>query len=139
MIHATDRRITCSTMMTALVVILLMCLLQAFGTGQALACGNNNVVHWREIFHDQGPMYDNNPEPADNASVTLTVRVCYHDITSANIVYYDASTGTTTWVPMSWGSTDPTGQFDYWQGTISNVGNTELQYWFQINDGSATA
>jgi predicted acyltransferase (DUF342 family) len=49
----------------------------------------------------------------------LTLRVCYHDITSANIVYYDASTGSTTWVPMSWASTDPTGQFDYWQGTIS--------------------
>lgn len=139
MIHATDRRITCSTMMTALAIILLMCLLQVFGMGRALACGNNNVVHWREVFHDQGPMYDNNPEPADNASVTLTVRVCYHDITSANVVYYDASTGTTTWVPMSWASTDPTGQFDYWQGTISDVGSSELQYWFQINDGSATA
>ncbi len=108
-------------------------------SSQALACGNNNNVHWVQLFHDQGPMFDSNPEPADDASVTLTLRVCYHDITSANIVYYDAATGSVTWVPMSWASTDPTGQFDYWQGTIGDVGGTKLQYWFQINDGSATA
>ena len=108
-------------------------------SGRAMACGNNNNVHYREIFHDQGPMFDSNPQPAPNSSLTLTLRVCYHDITSANIVYYDAATGAVTWVPMSWASTDPSGQFDYWQGTIGNVGSTELQYWFQINDGSATA
>ncbi|MHB1540482.1 MAG: glycoside hydrolase family 13 protein [Steroidobacteraceae bacterium] len=106
---------------------------------RAQACGNNNNIHWREIFHDQGPMFDSNPQPAPDASVTLTLRVCYHDITSANIVYYDTATGAETWVPMSWASTDPTGQFDYWQGTISNVGSSELRYWFQINDGTATA
>jgi alpha-glucosidase len=108
-------------------------------SGRVLACGNNNNIHWREIFHDQGPMFDSNSQPAANSSVTLTLRVCYHDITSANIVYYDAATGAVTWVPMSWAATDPSGQFDYWQGTIGNVGDTELQYWFQINDGSATA
>ena len=108
-------------------------------SGQAQACGNNNNIHWREIFHDQGPMFDNNSEPAPNSSVTLTLRVCYHDITSANVVYYNHATGAVTWVPMSWVSTDPTGQFDYWQGTISNVGSSDLQYWFQLNDGSATA
>ena len=108
-------------------------------SGQAQACGNNSNIHWREIFHDQGPMFDSNPQPALNSSVTLTLRVCYHDITSANIVYYNHATGAVTWVPMSWASTDPTGQFDYWQGTIANVGSSELQYWFQVNDGSATA
>ncbi len=108
-------------------------------SGRAMACGNNNNIHWREIFHDQGPMFDSNSQPAPNSSVTLTLRVCYHDITSANIVYYDAATGAVTWVPMSWASTDPNGQFDYWQGTIGNVGTSELKYWFQINDGSATA
>ena len=107
--------------------------------GRAQACANNNNIHWREIFHDQGPMFDSNPEPAANSAVTLTLRVCYHDITSANIVYYNHATGAVTWVPMSWASTDPTGQFDYWQGTIGDVGSSELQYWFQINDGTATA
>jgi len=107
--------------------------------GCARACGNNNNIHWREIFHDQGPMFDSNPQPAPDSSVTLTLRVCYHDITSANIVYYNTATGAETWVPMSWASTDPTGQFDYWQGTISNIGSSELRYWFQINDGTATA
>ena len=108
-------------------------------SGRAVACGNTGNVHYREIFHDQGPLFDSNPQPAPNSSVTLTLRVCYHDITSANIVYYDAATGAVTWVPMRWASTDPSGRFDYWQGTIGNVGTTELQYWFQINDGSATA
>ena len=122
-----------------LVMFVLLAGLLLGASGRAMACGNNNNVHWVQLFHDQGPMYDNNPEPAANASVTLTLRVCYHDITSANIVYYDASTGTTTFVPMSWASTDPTGQFDYWQGQISDVGTSELQYWFQINDGTATA
>ena len=106
---------------------------------RAMACANDNNVEWVQMFHDQGPMYDNNPEPAASASVTLTLRVCYHDITSANVVYYDAANGSVTWVPMSWVSTDPTSQFDYWQATIGNVGSTKLQYWFQINDGSATA
>ena len=108
-------------------------------SGRAFACGNNDNIHWREIFHDQGPMFDSNPQPAPDSSVTLTLRVCYHDITSANIVYYNAATGAETWVPMSWSSTDPSGQFDYWQGTIGNVGSSKLQYWFQINDGTATA
>ncbi|MDE2493698.1 MAG: alpha amylase N-terminal ig-like domain-containing protein, partial [Alphaproteobacteria bacterium] len=107
--------------------------------GQALACGNNNNIHWREIFHDQGPIYDSNPEPSDNSSVTLTLRVCRHDITGANIVYYDPSTEAITRVPMSWASSDPTRQFDDWQGTIINVGRSKLLYWFQINDGTAAA
>ena len=123
---------------TPLLMLILLAASLLVLPARAQACGNNNI-HWREIFHDQGPMFDSNPQPAPDASVTLTLRVCYHDITSANIVYYDTATGAETRVPMSWASTDPTGRFDYWQGTISNVGRSELRYWFQINDGTATA
>ncbi len=107
-------------------------------SGRAQACGTNGNVHWREIFSDQGPMFDSNPEPARNASVTLTLRVCHDDITSANIKYYDSATSQFVWVPMHYASTDSTGQFDYWQGTIANVGTAELYYRFQINDNQAT-
>ena len=124
---------------TPLLMLILLAVSLLVLPARAQACGNNNNIHWREIFHDQGPMFDSNPQPAPDASVTLTLRVCYHDITSANIVYYDTATGAETRVPMSWASTDPTGRFDYWQGTISNVGRSELRYWFQINDGTATA
>lgn len=79
--------------------------------GRTLACENNDV-HWAQMFHDQGPASDRAPEPADNSSITLTSRVRYHDITSANTVRHDPATGAATWVPMSWASTDPSGHFD---------------------------
>ncbi len=107
-------------------------------SGRAFACGTNGNIHWRELFSDQGPMFDSNPEPAPNSSVTLTLRVCHDDITSANIKYYDSATNQFVWVPMHYASTGPTGQFDYWQGMISNVGTAELYYRFQINDNLAT-
>jgi alpha-glucosidase len=134
-----DRQATRPLRHTPLIALILLTGALLGVSGRAMACANDNNVEWVQLFHDQGPMYDSNAEPAASASVTLTFRVCYHDITSANIVYYDAASGRVTWVPMSWVATDPTGQFDYWQGTIGNVGGTELQYWFQINDGSATA
>jgi alpha-glucosidase len=107
-------------------------------SGRAMACGTNGNIHWRELFSDEGPMFDSNPEPAPNSSVTLTLRVCHADITSANIKYYDSATSQFVWVPMHYASTDPMGQFDYWQGTIANVGSAELYYRFQINDHLAT-
>ena len=105
---------------------------------RAMACGTNGNIHWRELFSDQGPLFDSNPEPAADSSVTLTLRVCHDDITSANIKYYDSATGQFVWVPMHYASTDPTGQFDYWQGTIADVGSAELYYRFQVNDHQDT-
>ena len=129
-----------------LIAVTLTFLLPACGggttaTATAGSAGDRSsvpVVDATDLFSDQGPMFDSNPEPAPDSAVTLTLRAAHNNVTSASIVYYDVATGATTWLSMRNISTDPTGQFDYWQGTISNVGGSELRYWFQINDGTAT-
>jgi hypothetical protein len=83
-------------------------------------------------------MFDSNPEPTATTPVTVTLRTCKSDITSANVKYYDTADSSFHWVSMVWVSNDPTGTFDYWQGTIPASGS-EKYYRFQINDGSATA
>ncbi|RAP59647.1 alpha-glycosidase [Oleiagrimonas sp. MCCC 1A03011] len=102
------------------------------------AASNDNNVEWNGLFHDQGPTYDNHPEPTASQSVTLTLRTFKSDITSANIKYYDSADSSFHWVAMHWVSNDPTGRFDYWQGTIP-ASSSEKYYRFQINDGSSTA
>ena len=104
----------------------------------ARAASNDNNVEWAGLFADQGPLYDNHPEPTATQSVTLTLRTFKGDITSANIKYYDTADGAFHWVPMSWSSNDPTGTFDYWTGIIP-ASASEKYYRFQINDGTATA
>lgn len=108
------------------------------GAGRAQACSNDNNVEWNYLFSDQGPMYDSAPEPTTSQSVTLTLRTCKGDITSANIKYYDTANSAFHWVAMHWTSNDPTGTFDYWRGTVP-ASSSEKYYRFQINDGSATA
>ena len=104
----------------------------------ARAASNDNNVEWNGLFHDQGPLYDNHPEPTASQSVTLTLRTFKGDITSANIKYYDSADSQFHWVAMHWVSNDPTGRFDDWQGTIP-ASASEKYYRFQINDGTATA
>jgi len=104
----------------------------------AAAASNDNNVEWNGLFADQGPLYDNHPEPTATQAVTLTLRTFKNDITSANIKYYDSADGQFHWVAMHWVSNDPTGLFDYWQGTIP-ASSSEKYYRFQINDGTATA
>ncbi|MDO1529864.1 glycoside hydrolase family 13 protein [Fulvimonas sp. R45] len=106
--------------------------------GAALASSNDNNVEWNGLFHDQGPLYDNHPEPTASQAVTLTLRTFKGDITSANIKYYDSADGQFHWVAMHWASNDPTGVFDYWQGTVP-ASSSEKYYRFQVNDGSSTA
>lgn len=118
----------------ALLIVALLC-----GVAHAhAACSNDNNVEWNYLFSDQGPMFDSNPEPTATTAVTVTLRTCKSDVTSANIKYYDTADSSFHWVPMAWVSNDPTGNFDYWQGTIPASGS-EKYYRFQINDGSATA
>lgn len=102
------------------------------------AASNDNNVEWSGLFHDQGALFDSAPEPTAGQAVTLTFRTFKGDITSANIKYYDSADGAFHWVAMHWASNDPTGTFDYWQGTVPASGS-EKYYRFQINDGSATA
>jgi alpha-glucosidase len=108
------------------------------GAGRAQACSNDNNVEWGYLFSDQGPMFDSNPEPTATTSVTVTLRTCKADITSANVKYYDTADSSYHWVSMVWVSNDPTGTFDYWSGTIP-ASSSEKYYRFQINDGTATA
>src|SRR5215469_10318773 len=56
--------------------------------GRAQACSNDNNVEWNYLFSDQGPMFDSNPEPTSTTPVTVTLRTCKGDITSANVKYY---------------------------------------------------
>ena len=104
----------------------------------AFAATNDNNVEWAGLFHDQGPLFDNAPEPTASQAVTLTFRTYKGDITSANIKYYDSADGAFHWVAMHWASNDATGTFDYWQGTVP-ASASEKYYRFQINDGSSTA
>jgi alpha-glucosidase len=118
---------------------ILLCAALLCGVGRAqAACSNDNNVEWNYLFSDQGPMFDNNPEPTTTTSVTVTLRTCKSDITSANVKYYDTADSSYHWIPMVWVSNDPTGTFDNWQGTIP-ASSSEKYYRFQINDGSATA
>ena len=108
------------------------------GITRAQACAHDNEVQRSYLFSDQGTMYDSNPEPTASSPVTLTLRTCRDDITGAVIKYYDAADGSFHSLPMQRVSHDPTGRFDFWQGTIP-AGGSAKHYRFQINDGSATA
>ncbi len=106
--------------------------------GASFAASNDNNVEWAGLFHDQGPLYDSNPEPSATQAVTLTLRTYKGDITSANIKYYDSADSQFHWVAMHWAANDATGIYDLWQGTIP-ASASEKYYRFQINDGSSTA
>jgi alpha-glucosidase len=109
------------------------------GAGRAqAACSVDNNVERNYLFSDQGPMFDSNPEPTATTAVTVTLRTCKSDITTANVKYYDTSNSSYHWLSMVWVSNDPTGTFDYWQATIP-ASSSRKRYRFQINDGSATA
>jgi len=113
-------------------------LLGGCGWDRAHACSNDNNVEWNYLFSDQGPMFDSNPEPTATTALTVKLRTCKGDISSANVKYYDTADSSFHWISMVWVSNDPTGTFDYWQGTIP-ASSSEKYYRFQINDGTATA
>ena len=82
-------------------------------------------------------MYDSNVQPSATDPVTVTLRTGHDNVTSANIKYYDTADGSFHYVPMRITSTDPTGQFDYWQGTIP-AGAAQKYYRFEVSSGSET-
>jgi alpha-glucosidase len=106
--------------------------------GRARGCTQDNRVEGHYLFADQGPLYDSNPEPSATQAVSLTLRTCRDDVTRADIKYYDAAGGSFHSIPMHRASQDPTGIFDYWQGTVP-ASASEKHYRFEIDDGSATA
>jgi alpha-glucosidase len=119
------------------VVGLLLC-----GGGRAQACTHDGKVQRDDLFADQGTMYDSNPEPTATSPVTLTLRTCKSDITTAHIDYYDTADDplhrvVIHQVAMHWARHDPTGRFDYWQGTVP-AGSSPKRYRFRIADGAST-
>ena len=108
------------------------------GASRARACTHDDNVESKYLFADQGTMYDSNPEPTAASPVTLRLRACRGDITGADIEYYDTADSSFHSIPMHPASHDPTGAFDYWQGTVP-ASSSEKYYRFQIRDGSATA
>jgi alpha-glucosidase len=104
----------------------------------ARACTQDNHIDGQSLFADQGPLFDSSPEPTAATPVTLTLRACRGDISSARIKYYDSADASFHWMPMHWVSADPTGRFDYWQGTVPASASAK-HYRFRIEDGSATA
>lgn len=103
----------------------------------AQASSNDNTVETAGLFHDQGSMFINHPEPTAKQSVTVKLRAFKNDITSANVKYYDSADASFHWVSMTKGSKDATGTYNYWKGTIP-ASASEKYYRFQINDGSDT-
>jgi alpha-glucosidase len=89
------------------------------------------------LFSDQGSMFDSNPEPTASESVTVTLRAKHGNVASANIKYYDSADASFHYVAMSVSSTDATGTFDDWQGTIP-AGAAEKYYRFQVTHGGET-
>ena len=106
--------------------------------GRVQACAHDNTVERGYLFSDQGPLFDSNPEPTAVSPVTLTLRTCKGDVTSARIKYYDTADHSFHSIAMQRASSDPTGRFDYWRGAVP-AGSSQKHYRFQINDGSATA
>lgn len=104
----------------------------------AFAAAKDNNVEWDGLFSDQGPLYMIPTEPTSSSPVVLRLRVFRDDITSANIKYWDSADNAFHWIPLEWQTTDPTGVFDIWRGTVPASSSTKY-YRFQINDGAATA
>ena len=89
------------------------------------------------LFSDQGSLYDSDAEPGATDPVTVTLRTAHANVTGANIKYYDTADAAFHYVPMRIASQDPTGQYDYWQGTIPASAAAKY-YRFEISNASQT-
>ena len=89
------------------------------------------------LFSDQGSLFDSHPEPTAAQAVTLTLRARHGNISAANLKYYDSAGGSFHLVPMRVTSTDSSGTFDYWQGTVP-ASPSAKHYRFQVTNGSDT-
>lgn len=81
-----------------------------------------------ELFHDQGSGYISDIEPTVNDSVTLYLRADKGIVTRAVIQY---TTDGSTWkeLSMSKESTDLTGYYDMWKGTVPAM---QAQYYYRF-------
>lgn len=95
------------------------------------------AIDLRDLFSDQGTMYDSNTEPSAGDPVTVTLRTGRGNVTRAEIRYSVAASGAIHHVPMVVTSVDPTGRFEYWRGTIP-AGPSAKYYSFKISNGRQT-
>lgn len=109
----------------------------ASASASATTAGVAATIKSADLFSDQGSMYDSNVEPSATDPVTVTLRTARDNVTSANVKYYDTADGSYHYVSMRITSTDPTGRFEYWQGTIP-ASASEKYYRFEISNGSQT-
>ena len=86
------------------------------------------------LFHDQGPLFDSALEPTASTPVTVKLQCATGNLTAANVKYYDFATSAFDVVSMTKAGQDPTGQYDYWQGTIP-ASSSEKYYYFEAIDG----
>jgi alpha-glucosidase len=139
---ASKRRAGFSTRGAGLAPILAAALLTAW-THPALASApatpttRANAIIKADLFSDQGTMYDSNQEPSATQPVTVMLRTGHDNVTRATIKYYDAGDEAFHDVRMTKRSTDPTGKFDYWRGTIP-AGPSEKYYRFEVTNGAET-
>ncbi|SDW92611.1 alpha-glucosidase [Alicyclobacillus hesperidum] len=101
------------------------------------AAASSGGVQANGLFADQGPQYMTPQEPTSSQAVTVTLRAAHGNLTSANVVVYDTSTGSTTYYPMTLQGTDENGLYDFWQGTIPASSSIKY-YYFQANDGTSS-
>jgi alpha-glucosidase len=107
------------------------------GASAVSGTGATAAIDTTYLFSDQGPMFDSSPEPTATQPITLTLRAKHGNLTSANIKYYDSADGSFHYLPMSVSATDPSGRFDYWQGTVP-ASASEKYYRFQLIAGGET-
>ncbi len=124
---------------TTLATVALSGLLAACGGSGGLggSAGGSPSVDTAALFADQGSMYDSNTEPSSTQSVTVMLRTGHGNVTAANVKYFDTADGAFHYVPMTLTSTDPTGAYDYWQGTIP-AGGSQKYYRFEVVNGGET-
>ena len=99
---------------------------------------HDNTVEQAGLFSDQGALFDNQLEPTCTTPVTVSIRAYHNDLTSANLVYYDTSTSSSSTIALFISGQDATGIYDLWQGTIPASCSVKY-YRFELIDGSATA
>ena len=81
-----------------------------------------------ELFHDQGYKYISNIEPSINESVVLRLRAD-KDILTKAVIQFTADGSSWQEVNMNLGSTDTTGYYEYWVGTVP-PSNQKIYYRF---------
>lgn len=140
MTFTNDRKSAWSLRLLAVAPIMLAGLLAACArTAPARPSGHvaARAINTAALFSDQGTLYDSNPEPSATQPVTVTLRAAHDNVTAVEIKYFDTADQAFHYVPMHKSSTDPTGRFDYWQGTIPASGS-EKYYRFRVTNGTET-